>query len=1291
MKIKKRSLFSLISSIILLFNSCQFFENDVADFMEKYTETAAIEEHKFKVETYKDSQEHLNISSFEDAGLDLFMRNPKKFNMTPSIVFNNLDSSISRDSVAIRQVDSNSLFISMPQEFLIPADEGKNITAEISLYEPMSGRTFEKYKIDLYCNSKPPVILNPTVINNAGSSFVIAFDMPNEEEVAIRHKDIAEIIIEGVSYPVEISTEADSEGILHANYNFPDSHFSRHWNDSYIIINQKDFTENRNSVYFETGIPFEAMDKEFSLEVKDNAGLSSSVKASTSISKLLKPVIMDQGGSVISETGTAGIPYNEETQVGTITIIPPEQDHLGNSVSGSTVYYRIYEATGSGKIYTSGTTTEEKTIELPQNTYRTEAYAVLTNYENSSTTNVRFRFVNNIIYVKSNFENGDGSEAAPYATIAAAIEDINARPNKDTKYTLYLEGDIDEDVTIAGPLNTDELVIQKNPKAAAAPSIKSITVDSSLPSDFRLSLKSFNISGSAGAGLTQNSLITLPVENVTVSSNAGCGIVISRGAVTLKNSTVSANANGGINVDSSANLNVSGATVVQNNTIPGTPSAVTANVILPVGKKIAVTGPLTSGCMIGVTTAASDLPALIGGKYSFTTAYGSNNSVSPSSYFISDKAGYSIIPNGGEAAIALAGANGSLSYNASEYRINFTSTEMDGTTPVTGIYFGTSKPILLTPVVTVAGNSLTPVITAGELYISDIKANLNISLYNGVTKVQNIPSANLTDGGSGRLKLLLPDIPYKGNYTIKIITTYLGLTHESNINLAVDYSAENAAQYISSLNTAGTYDVVVEGPVGSGYEAGSEEGLKKVANAIKSLTMGSDRGVRINLDTTGTINSSNIESYNGGQYFNSLGALLSIQLPDWMQYLIGSLFLSCENMTSITIPDTVQLVMTSAFSGCGSLTDITLPAAICGSGNDHGIMADAFENCDHLETINFTGTTTQWKQTKRAAGWHSGVPATVVHCVDGDCGLDDIPLLTVNVTETTFDGSSEVTDSAVFISGRNIGTINNLIASDHEVTQGEYKKYMGFNPNETYGVGQNYPAYNMNWYEAIIYCNLRSIAEGLTPAYYLADSLGNELYGEGNGRNPDNWRQYGTHIYKNMYGQIYYDDSTENNSLLDYTGSGDTDGGIRYDETANGWRLPTEVEWEFLARGGNLTGTQTEYSGSNTIGNVAWHTYNSGDNGTDSNRKLHEVKGLASNGLGLYDMSGNVWEMCWDWYSDSIDDNTDTDGPASGTTRVMRGGAFTSITSYCSVYKRHYFNPAGRNYTQGFRVVRNAN
>ena len=179
-----------------------------------------------------------------------------------------------------------------------------------------------------------------------------------------------------------------------------------------------------------------------------------------------------------------------------------------------------------------------------------------------------------------------------------------------------------------------------------------------------------------------------------------------------------------------------------------------------------------------------------------------------------------------------------------------------------------------------------------------------------------------------------------------------------------------------------------------------------------------------------------------------------------------------------------------------------------------------------------------------------------------------------------------------------------------------------------------------------MYCNKLSIKEKLTPCYSINDST-----------DPNEWGTVPTSS-----------NSTWNAATCNFE--------------ADGYRLPTEAEWEWLARGGeNYT-----YSGSNTVGDVAWYTSTTNHTGT------REVKIKAPDRYGLYDMSGNVCEWCWDWYG-SIGSSSAADGPASGhwfaNSRVRRGGAWCyNDGSVCQVAYRTNENPVCRDSYLGFRVVR---
>ena len=232
----------------------------------------------------------------------------------------------------------------------------------------------------------------------------------------------------------------------------------------------------------------------------------------------------------------------------------------------------------------------------------------------------------------------------------------------------------------------------------------------------------------------------------------------------------------------------------------------------------------------------------------------------------------------------------------------------------------------------------------------------------------------------------------------------------------------------------------------------------------------------------------------------------------------------------------------------------------------------------------------------------------------------------------------------------------------YEVTQAEYEVYCSYgssSPSSSYGDGYNYPAYYVSWYDALVYCNKRSIAEGLTPCYSIDDST-----------NPEDW------------GDVP-------------TSSNGTWNSVECNWNANGYRLPTEAEWEYAARAGDNTVNSLTYSGTsdvNKLGDYAWYVDNSNDT-------THEVGTKKPNAFGLYDMTGNVWECCWNLFTSEYDENTeggsDPTGASagSGPGRVIRGGSCGDVSDGCEVSCRgsYYEGPGGCSYSIGFRVVRLAN
>ncbi|MBP1618356.1 MAG: formylglycine-rating enzyme family protein [Bacteroidetes bacterium] len=134
--------------------------------------------------------------------------------------------------------------------------------------------------------------------------------------------------------------------------------------------------------------------------------------------------------------------------------------------------------------------------------------------------------------------------------------------------------------------------------------------------------------------------------------------------------------------------------------------------------------------------------------------------------------------------------------------------------------------------------------------------------------------------------------------------------------------------------------------------------------------------------------------------------------------------------------------------------------------------------------------------------------------------------------------------------------------------------------------------------------------------------------------------------------------------------------------TNTNYRLPTEAEWEYAARGGSLS-KGTRYSGGHIIENVGWYEVNGGD-------KTHVVATKKANELGIYDMSGNVWEWCADWYDDkyyNISPMSNPKGPDLGSYKVLRGGSWACSAMGCRVVFRSVNSPLFQSIHSGFRVV----
>jgi formylglycine-generating enzyme required for sulfatase activity len=226
--------------------------------------------------------------------------------------------------------------------------------------------------------------------------------------------------------------------------------------------------------------------------------------------------------------------------------------------------------------------------------------------------------------------------------------------------------------------------------------------------------------------------------------------------------------------------------------------------------------------------------------------------------------------------------------------------------------------------------------------------------------------------------------------------------------------------------------------------------------------------------------------------------------------------------------------------------------------------------------------------------------------------------------------------------------VSSFYIGKYEVTQKEWVDVMGTNPS--YFKGDNLPVERVSWYDVIEYCNKRSIKEGLTPAYTI-----DKTRSDGNNSN----------------------------------GNDEVKWVVTWNRNASGYRLPTEAEWEYACRAGtttpfftgnNITTNHANYNGNNPYNNNAKGVYRG---------QTWAVGSGTPNPWGLYNMSGNVWEWCWDWYG-SYASGTQTDpmGVSSGSYRVPRGGSWSYDGQNLRSASRFNYAASYRNNDLGFRLLR---
>ena len=1265
----KKFIFSSAAALAFLLASCDFgfdensFQNKAGAYFKEMTSTASIETYKISPAGAPIDKYGNICLSYEDSyEVEFTLRNPQHYQFLygRNMLFSLADSGLpGSDLVSISQDSgvTTKLRMTFPSDFLMQNAAGANISPSVTLLHPVSLANFGVYnKLRLSSDAPPPKVGGALTMQTTEtpSRWVLCFNLPSKAMVQAYHNDIESVAVNGKTFAATVAADgtvsyAAGSGISTVA---PAS----------IVANQNtglSFKADENAAYFLTGDEADEKEKIYTVVVTDKAGLSSSLAVSTRGFKLGAPdafaktdtgfankfkiydsadpdgtknsVEQDEDDSVYvaikAEAKTASVDYTDP-----VTGETKHVDSYDYDKSDACVMWEVYRdeacssLVGAGKI--NGL---QGTISIPAGTSFVRAYVRKPLYSDSEVIMWKCRAVFTRFYVsEEGDDSAEGSRKKPFRTIQRAVDAfVDGIASGDCVADSLCDIRVMTDLTTPDSYDFSAhdgylLNVADSSLASATIKVSGLGGTKTISAAQAGSAVRKLVNAAVGKTVIQNLNLTGGGSNVSYSNlltvASGAELNLNSSKVYQNAFTVAAN-NSFFYVIKSEGTLVANDSQIQDNTLdnPSDRSNVKFWALFQYGGSTALTNTEISGHK-----------PISGHTDGVVTAVDANEHITVDFAMT----GGSITGNTG-VAFSTSGSNTS--------NVTLTGVEINGNDAASDAAVGINTSPTILDGCTITGNTGVAGVRIGAVSFASLTLKGANTIYD-----------NHFESEPGRQSNLY--VPYGKKITVgaNISGSKIGVTMP--FNDTTKPTKETPVVFTTGYATPSYANPATPGSV---FVSENDYGVAAIPSGVtdagEAAFAVSSGGMYGPYDYTITTSAPSVLVEPGVAKSLALTTTVTRQEPAGSTPPTTSLYYNPADR-KLYLEDTFVTLDVEDRAGDPDYNKVSWTAAL---------YAGTSKACDVPISSSASGLTAEVPAMDLEYDYSLRITADFLGVGNHASFVYKVKNPFVSVAGASFDGSSTVSNSEVFISGRKL-KIKSLIVCDHEVTQKEWLDVTGKALSAQAGTsailteGDEIPMYYVNWFDALVYCNKKSSADGLTPCYTISGLT-----------NPDSWGDVPTSASDPTFAACK---------------------AVACDWNANGWRLPTEAEWEYLARGGNLSSTgQTKYSGSDNANAVSWHRGNTPASGQPGCGP-QAVRTKAPNALGLYDMTGNVYEWCWDCYNSSVTADVPITGPVVDTNdRNARGGAWNTDATFLTFLElktRTFTSMLNRANNYGLRVVR---